>query len=154
MRARPTASVRPDGQPPGPQIALAQNQRFYSVAVMASGDAIDAVRAAPFPHHRCQRNRSSGSGSRRAAPAEIQRSGARISHEKKPSKRNKSRFRRQRLISRLLNGSTGSFFGEARSCSGAGWCIVIVYKLRHLCISSIYTAEVLNLWYWLIYYLN
>ena len=51
---------------------------------MASGDAIDATKAAPFPHPRCQRNRSSssGGGSNRPAPAEIQSSGARISHEK------------------------------------------------------------------------
>lgn len=131
-RGRRRPSVRTASRPTGPQIALAQNQRFYSVAVMASGDAIDAaVRAAPFPHHRTVANATGAAAAeQRRRKSKAPARGFRT--KKNPSNRNKSRFRRQRLISRLLNGSTGSFFGEARTCSGAGWYIVIVYKLRRL----------------------
>ena len=99
-----------------PQIALARNQRFHSVAVMASGERHKSRAAAPSllstrpassrptqEHHQQQQQQQQ-------QPAEIQRIARRLRTKKNRTSRNKTlvAYRRQRRISPALDLSTGS----------------------------------------------
>jgi len=97
-----------------PQIALARNQRFHSVAVMASGERHKSGAAAPSllstrpassrptQEHQQQQQQQQ--------PAEIQRIARRLRTKKNRTSRNKTlvAYRRQRRISPALDLSTGS----------------------------------------------
>ena len=94
-----------------PQIALARNQRFHSVAVMASGERHKSGAAAPsLLSTRPASSRPTQEHQQQQQPAEIQRIARRLRTKKNRTSRNKTlvAYRRQRRISPALDLSTGS----------------------------------------------